>query len=261
MFDICQEAVMSTNWSVRLEPESQTLGDRTAARLRELIRDGTFGPGDQLPSEPELAKRLGVSRPTLRAAVTELIADLLVVRRRGVGTFVSASPPHLSHGLERLLGTGRSIELLGRTPGTTGLRVVHTTADEDLASHLQVDEGDRLVHISRTRTADSVAVLHCEEWVPEDLLPESTALDGFGEDDSLYGTLAEMGLAVRQAIARIVPLVPDTGLRRRLNTRAGVPVLLLEQQHFLATEFDRVVLFSRNYYNTERVDLHTVRRR
>lgn len=251
---------MGTNWSVRLEPETQTLGDRAATRLRELIRDGVFGPGEQLPSEPELAKRLGVSRPTLRAAVTELIADLLLVRRRGVGTFVSASPPHLSHGLERLVGTGRSIELLGRTPGAIGLEVRHGTADEDLATHLQIDEGDPVVHISRTRTADGVAVLHCAEWIPEDLLPESTALDLFDANDSLYEALAQMGLAVRQAIARFVPLVPDTELRRRLDTGPGVPVLLLEQQHFLATQIDRVVLFSRNYYNTERVDLHTVRR-
>lgn len=251
---------MRTDWSVRLEPESQTLEDRAASRLRELIREGVFGPGEQLPSEPELAKRLGVSRPTLRAAVTELIADLVLVRRRGVGTFVSATPPHLSHGLERLLGTGRSIELLGRTPGTTGLVVRHGVADEELATHLQIDEGEPVVHISRTRTADGMAVLHCEEWIPEDLLPEVTALDGFDEDDSLYEALAEMGLAVRQAIARVVPLVPDTELRRRLETRPGVPVLLLEQQHFGAAQIDRVVLFSRNYYNTERVDLHTVRR-
>lgn len=251
---------MRTDWSVRLESESQTLEDRTASRLRELIRGGTFSPGEQLPSEPELAKRLGVSRATLRAAVTELVADLLLVRRRGVGTFVSTSPPHLSHGLERLLGTGKSIELLGRAPGATGLRVRHTTADAELASHLQIDEGDGLVHISRTRTADGLAVLHCEEWVPKDLLPEETALDGFGSEDSLYATLAGMGLAVRQAIARFVPLVPDTGLQRRLKTRPGVPVLLLEQQHYLSTEIDRVVLFSKNYYNTDRVDLHTVRR-
>jgi GntR family transcriptional regulator len=253
--------MVSTNWSVRLDSESQSLEDRTVSRLRELVREGTFGPGDQLPSEPELAKRLGVSRPTLRAAVTELVADLVLIRRRGVGTFVSASPPQLSHGLERLLGTGKSIELLGRTPGTAGLTVEHVAADEELAGRLQVDPGDRVVHISRTRTADGVAVLHCEEWIPEDLLDGSAALDGFAPDDSLYSTLAEMGLEIRQAIARIVPLVPDTALRRVFRTAPGVPVLLLEQQHYLAKDVDRVVLFSRNYYNTERVDVHTVRRR
>lgn len=253
---------MTINWSVRLEPESQSLEDRTVARLQELIRNGTFGPGDQLPSEPELAKRLGVSRPTLRAAITELVANLVLVRRRGVGTFVSASPPQLSHGLERLLGTGRSIELLGRKAGTIGLRIRREKADDDLAGRLQINPGDPVVHVSRTRTADGVAVLHCEEWIPEDLLDGgSAALDGFGPDDSLYSTLATLGLEIRQAIARIVPLVPGTRLRRLLGTPAGVPVLLLEQQHYLAKDVDRVVLFSRNYYNTERVDVHTVRRR
>jgi GntR family transcriptional regulator len=249
-----------SNWSVRAEPELRSLEDRTVARLRELIRKGTFTPGEQLPSEPELAKRLGVSRPTLRSAIAELVVDRVLVRRRGVGTFVASSLPLLSQGLERLVGTGESLELRGSVPGTTGLEVRHVVATEELAGHLQIETGEPLVQIVRTRTADGVAVMHCEEWIPEDLLPVPASLDDFGTDDSLYSRMAEMRLPIRQAIARFIPLVPDSVLRRRLGSAPGAPVLLLEQEHYLGTEVDRIVLFSKNYYNTQLLELHAVRR-
>ncbi|SCL28967.1 GntR family transcriptional regulator [Micromonospora inyonensis] len=250
---------MDTNWSVRLDTETRTLGARTAARLRELIRDGVLAPGTRLPAEPELARRLGVSRPTLRAAVTELIGDLLLVRRRGVGTFVSAAP-RPAHGLERLTGTGRGITLVGRRPGTTGLRVRHVVADPALAAHLHVDPGSPVVHLTRTRTADGVPVAHCAEWIPAGLLPEPTALDAFGAEDSLHDRLAALGLPLRQAVARLVPVTPDADLRDRLHLASDAPLLLLEQRHFAVDPGDRVALFSRHWYDTDRIDLELVRR-
>jgi GntR family transcriptional regulator len=260
MSDIRQEVEM-VGWSVRLQAEAQTLEERVSARMRDLIRDGTLKPGDQLPAEPVLAKQLGISRPTLRAAVSELIADRLLVRRRGVGTFVSISPPHLSQGLEHLLGTGQSIALLGWKPGTVGLRVRHGHADDDLAERLQTEVGEPLIHISRTRTADGVPVLHCEEWICQDVLPEESALDKFGPEDSLYEALDEIGLGVGEALVRFIPLIANTTLQRKLSLPAGRAVLLLEQQHFLDTAIDRVVLFSRNYYNCNLIDLRAVRRK
>jgi GntR family transcriptional regulator len=251
---------MPSRWSVRSEGESERLEDRAVAQVRALIRDGSLGPGEQLPSEPELARRLGISRPTLRAALSELVADRLLVRRKGVGTFVAANPPHVSQGLERLIGTGASIRDLGRTPGTVGLELARQEASEDIADDLQVEAGAPVVHIRRTRTADDRPVVHCEEWVPIDLLPTPTALDNLGPEDSLYQALQDNGLHVRQAVTRFVPVLPDDDVRRRLAVRPREPVLLLEQRHYVGTEIDRVVLLSKNYYNTALIDLHLIRR-
>ena len=57
--------------------------------LLDLIEDGTCQPGEKLPSEVDLAAQLGISRPTLREALLNLEQEDIIVRKHGVGTFVT----------------------------------------------------------------------------------------------------------------------------------------------------------------------------
>lgn len=65
------------------------------AYLRQLIESGEFNPGDKLPPERELAKLIGVSRPSVRAGLQSLATVGVVDSRRGAGTFVTDGPPLL----------------------------------------------------------------------------------------------------------------------------------------------------------------------
>ena len=69
------------------------LSEQVAARLRDLIfEQHRFQPGDRIPDERSLARELGVSRTSLREAIKILVANGILVIRRGVGTFVSETP-------------------------------------------------------------------------------------------------------------------------------------------------------------------------
>lgn len=72
-----------------------TTFEETVERLGTAIRLGILGPGMRLPSERELADQLGISRSTLRQAITTLVQSghLNSVRGRGGGTFVVQEPP------------------------------------------------------------------------------------------------------------------------------------------------------------------------
>lgn len=70
-----------------MEPRPNLAAD-AAASLARSIRAGALAPGDRLPSESEIARKLGVSRPVVREAIATLRADGLVQSRRGLGLFV-----------------------------------------------------------------------------------------------------------------------------------------------------------------------------
>lgn len=61
---------------------------QVAREIERAIQAGSLVPGDRLDNETELANRLGLSRPTMRRAMQDLVSKGLLVRKRGVGTQV-----------------------------------------------------------------------------------------------------------------------------------------------------------------------------
>ena len=84
-----------------------TSSEGIVLRLREMIHSGELRPGDRLPPERDLAKLLGVSRPTLRAGIRSLAAVGVLQSRQGAGTFVvkSDGPPSLDSSPLRLMAS------------------------------------------------------------------------------------------------------------------------------------------------------------
>src|SRR5215213_9307922 len=81
--------------AIAAEHRGTTTSEEVISRLREMIHNGELRPGDRLPPERDLAKLLGVSRPTLRAGIRTLAAVGVLQSRQGAGTFVveaDASP-------------------------------------------------------------------------------------------------------------------------------------------------------------------------
>ena len=68
---------------------SISLADQVEQILIERIREGHYEPGDKIPTEDQLADEFQVSRATVRAAFNAMAANRILVRRHGVGTFVS----------------------------------------------------------------------------------------------------------------------------------------------------------------------------
>lgn len=76
----------------QIEPSTT---ERVVVQVRDMIRLGTLRPGDRLPSEREFAKRLGISRSSLRPGLRFLAAMGVLSSRHGSGTFIADGPPAL----------------------------------------------------------------------------------------------------------------------------------------------------------------------
>jgi DNA-binding FadR family transcriptional regulator len=135
---------------------SQTAIDQTLTRLENAIKLGLLEPGSRLPAERELCLRLGISRSTLRQALTTLAKNghLRAVRGRGGGTFVATDPParepqeHLKGSWRDICDQRRAVEL-----GTAALAAARAkTAD---IHHLR-DLLDRMVLVRENYDAHAM---------------------------------------------------------------------------------------------------------
>ncbi len=176
------------------------------ARMRELIAGSR--PGDRLPSERELSTRWGVARMTVRNAMDTLVAEGLVVRRQGSGTYVAPQP------MVRFLGLTsftQDMRERGLIPTSRLLAFGVNPADETLAGRLRVQPGEQIVSFTRLRLGSGEPMAVESVWIPASLVPglEPADLDG-----SLYELLARrFRIAARAASVTIEPVLPDSRTR------------------------------------------------
>src|SRR5512136_1579502 len=133
----------------------------------------------RLPSEPELARRMGVSRATLREAMRSFEGQGLIRRRQGVGTFVVAKVPVLDSGLEVL----ESIETLAQRtnmPVNMGeLQVEQVNADENHAAALNIPVGTYLTRVARVIYTENRPIAYLVDILPADILTIPEIESGF----------------------------------------------------------------------------------
>ena len=226
-------------------PASQ-LRDRVKQVLIKRIESGEWRPGTRVAPEAELARSLGVSRPTLRDVLRGLQDDGYLKRSRGAGTFVTYRP-RLRNNLDANFGVTDLIRSLGMRPGTEDLRVFPATASQDEAGRLSVAPGSPVQVIERVRTADGSPVVFSRDVVPAFVIGDRTsALERLGQE-SLYQLLQdEFDVAVAQGIAFIRPALADSLLASRLRVPKSTLLLYVMQVDYEPS--GRPVLLSHEYH-------------
>lgn len=233
--------------------ESSPLPDRVAEQLRSMIIDGTLDPGARLSNEPELAKALSVSRSTLRAALDRLVRDGLIVRKRGVGTFVTSQQP-VPTNLNVNIGATGLIRSSGASPGLAELKVSQELGSERVIESLQLAPASPVVVIDRVRTANGLRVIYAREFMPAGLLhtrgPDvslSTLEQSLVTDHSIHTFFRQLlGLEVHHGTARLRPAAADGLLARKLQIEPGSLLMYLEQLDYDAD--GRPLLLSDEYW-------------
>jgi GntR family transcriptional regulator len=246
----------------RLRPR-RSLAEQAAADLRSAIRRGVFGADGTLPSEATLTSQLGVSRPTVRQAISILEQEGLVVRRQGLGTFVQSTVAELPNLLNNNAGITDMIESAGYRAGTKKVLVRPSVAGAAVAGHLSVEPGAEILVVERTRTADDRPVAFTRDFIRHDLLRRhgitAEQLGSLGRDeDSLYGALAGAGVTVQYGVAKIRPAMASKELAQNLEVAARSQLLLLEQTDFEAGGVP--ILFSEEYLTPSNISIFVFRR-
>ena len=220
---------------IRQVQDSASLPEKVAEQLRAMVISGDLAPSSQLPTEPDLSRAMNVSRSTLRAALDTLAREGVVVRKRGVGTFV-AEQPLVANNLNLNWGVTEVIRATGAEPGTADLTVAVETAGEHVAQRLGLAQGDPIVVVERVRLADERRVVFSRDMLPRALFKSAgpaalSELDVYlASKQSMYGFLQErLGLDFHHAMAWLRPVAADSFLAERLRIEEGGGLLYIEQ--------------------------------
>jgi len=224
-------------------------------KLKQLIEE-KFKEGDKLPSELELAKLFGVSRATLREALRILEEEGYVVRKHGVGTFVS-SRPILQSGMEELQSITKLMEKQGYKPHTKDIIVTKTYPNAKEAHMLRISSTEEIIKIERVRLAESIPVVYCVDRLPAKLFSSEFKFVG----ESLFDYLNDkLGVYIAYAISDIIPMLAEkNNVYKKLNLEKNDVVLLLDQVHF--DQNDIPILYSSNYFSPKKFRFYIVRKR
>jgi GntR family transcriptional regulator len=227
----------------------------TTHALAEILRQAT--PGSALPSEPRLARQLGVSRSTLREAMRPFEQRGLVTRRQGVGTFVASQPRVIEAGLERLVSIQRLAGRQGLQTSMSELRVL--CRQPNLA---EIEEGGwagagQVLQIERVILSGGRPVAFLVDCVPQALLPGDSLGEGFsGSVLDLFLERGQPALDYSRTDITAVVAPPDIG--RRLRLKSGE--VLLSMRASLYDMQGGVVDRSHSYFLPDPFRFHVVRR-
>lgn len=205
----------------------QALSDRVLEALAVAIHEGRFEEG-RLPSEPEMAEEMGVSRTTVRDALRSLEQIGVIERRPGRGTRLRkhVGPDVLV--LAGLVPFARSLAL-NHTVDSLSRLAPEADPPEDYVERLGLEGALGVSIIHRTLVADGIPALVLRETLPLQVLTDG-ALVG-----PLLDSILELNRAgafrreIDHAVAEVLPTIADSDLAEALAIEIGTPLTLLRE--------------------------------
>jgi GntR family transcriptional regulator len=232
----------------KLRGDSRPLYAQTVDALYALIREGSFPVGGLLPSAELLAEQLGVSRSTLREAISYLEMDGMLVRRQGAGTYVAAAPgDQVRGGLERLRSFRELAGMAGKQVDTYERRVEVVAAEARAAEAMTLDLGAELVRVQVVQGIEGCRVAYLDSVVLPHLvdLGALDAVEGSLLDYLVHHTEMPLGFTRSQIYAI------DADERLAGHLRVGLGRSLLHLAETMYTDTGQPVALSLNYFVTD----------
>jgi DNA-binding GntR family transcriptional regulator len=200
---------------------------RIQSDIAESIAAGEYALGERIPSETALAERYGVTRMTVRQAISALIAKGLVTRKQGSGTYVLRNKQP-TRALNRLTGFAEDMKAQGFVQTSTQLSNTEIEAPDLVQRELELNDGAHVIRLERVRNVEGAPLALHVEWLPLWLAPE--LLRRSMDDVSLYQTLEqEFGVHLQSASQRIDAVPATEHHAEVLHVAIGAPLLHTER--------------------------------
>jgi GntR family transcriptional regulator len=235
----------------------QPIIDQVVSLLRQRVRDGDYGPDYRLPSENTLAVELGVSRTTIRTALSALASEKLIIRKQGDGTYVNTRFLDVTTRFGMIWEYTNMIEDDGSVASIKALNINQRSPLAEEATALELNLSEEVLSIERLFYSDETPVIFSTNVIPESQLCQELTLEQVEEplpdffhkfcsqEEFTYGISEISSLAATEEIAEL------------LLIKGGDPVLRFSEVFFNAN--DRPLVYAINYFNDKKIPLKVAR--
>lgn len=238
-------------------PRSPSLTDRVKSHLKERIVRGAFEEG-RIPSETELAAELGVSRTTVRDALSRLEHEGTIYRKQGAGTFVNEPGLQIKSRLEEIWSYEQVLQDHGYAPAVRVIGFDEQPADDGLAADLGIEPGDPLVVMEKIFLENATPVVLTHNRVPVAYLGGKVLRRDASKP--VYRLLEESGgRSLAYYLSEIVPTVLRDHRAEALAVPDGTPAISFDEIGF---DVDNTpVVKSTSFFRDDLLRFRLIRRR
>ena len=220
---------------------------RLQKHIRGAIQRGDLQPLDALPGERDIAEAFGVSRVTVRKALSALVESGLLRQRQGSGTFVAPAVRKVEQPLSRLTSFSEDMRLRGLEPTVTWLGREVSLPSPVEAMRLMLSPSEKVSRLRRLRLAGGVPMAIELATVPARYLPDPDLVG-----PSLYAVLEAAGVRPVRALQRLSAANLTAENAALLGVATGAAALAIERVSFLASR--QPVEFTQSWYRGDAYD-------
>jgi GntR family transcriptional regulator/GntR family frlABCD operon transcriptional regulator len=218
--------------------------------LRKHINDGVYKEGDLLPSENELCQLFGMTRPTVRQALSTLANDGYIRKYQGKGSIVHHLPKEI--GILTVSGTTSAVGDRNLKTRIIIKPVLMSWTDDFMFSLSELEKDSGCVYMERVRLLDDVPIFYDISYIANINLPRITARQF--ENRSLFQILREhYRVEIKGGEQRIKAIPASAKISRFLRLKRGQAVLHLERK--METNVNGLYLYSSIFCNTEKYSI------
>lgn len=195
------------------------------AYVKGLIDSGKLNEGDLIPSEKMLSEEFNVTRMTVRSALSNLVQEGYITRRRGIGSIVLGR--NIYDNISAVSGFTEEMERKNQEVSNILVSLKVLEADEELAKYLNLSLGENVWEIERIRLADKKRVSYMVTYMPVKLFPNLTKSHCEG---SLYKFIEETcGHKIISSDREVEAVVSTEEIEEHLSLKKKEPLLYIRQ--------------------------------
>ncbi|GMQ94304.1 MAG: GntR family transcriptional regulator [Acidimicrobiia bacterium] len=234
-----------------------SLTDQVKAHIKERITSEGFD-GGRIPPETELASDLGVSRTTVRDALSRLEHEGTIYRRQGAGTFVSEQGLQIKSRLEDIWSYEQVLEDHGYEPSVRVLAETEMVADSATVEALDLADGDTVLVVEKLFLEDEDPVMLTVNRIPTGIFSDSEYADD--EARPVYEFIERhCDRTLNYYLSEIIPVSLDADTATRLGVEPGTLAISFDEIGF--DQNNEPIVRGTSYFRDDLIRFRLIRRR